>query len=66
MRKLVTNRCVHVYSGFVSRGDVEQVTGLLKSLNVGSHLEQELDSQGALIKAEWTTSHDQCHGNSFG
>ena len=58
MRKLVTNRCVHVYPDFVSRGEVEQVTGLLKSLYVGSHPEQELDSQGALIKAEWATYHD--------
>ena len=61
MRKLVTNRCVHVYPGFVSRGEVEQVTGLLDS-----HPEQELDSQGASITAEWATSHDECHGNSLG
>ena len=36
MRKLVTNRLVHVYPSLVSRGDVEQVTGLLKSLYVWS------------------------------
>ena len=31
MRKLVTNRWVHVYPGLVSRGEVEEVTGLLES-----------------------------------
>ena len=36
MRKVVTNRWVHVYPGLVSRGEVEEVTGLLKSLFVQS------------------------------
>ena len=34
MTKVVTNRWVHVYPGLVSRGEVEEVTGLLKSLFV--------------------------------
>ena len=36
MRKLVTNRWVHVYPGLVSRGEVEEVTGLPESLFVCS------------------------------
>ena len=35
MRKLVTDRWVHVYPGFVSRGDVE-VRGLMELLLVCS------------------------------
>ena len=31
MRKLVTNRWVYVYPGLVSRGEVEEVMGLLYS-----------------------------------
>ena len=34
MRKLVTNRWVHVHLGIVSRGEVEEVTGLLELLSV--------------------------------
>ena len=52
MRKLVTNRWVHVYPGLVSRGEVEEDTRLLESLFVCSY------GQGALIKAEWATSLD--------
>ena len=58
MRKLVTNRWVHVYPGLVSRGEVEEDTRLLESLFVCSYLGQELDGQGALMKAEWATTHD--------
>ena len=58
MRKLVTNRWVHVYPSLVSRGEVEGGTGLLELLFVCSYLGQELDGQGAPIKAEWATSHD--------
>ena len=36
MRKLVSNRWVHVYLGLVSRGEVEEVTGLLELLFVCS------------------------------
>ena len=36
MRKVVTNRWVHVYPGLASRGEAEEVTGLLKSLFVQS------------------------------
>ena len=36
MRKLVTNRWVHVNPGLVSRGEVEEVTTLLESLFVCS------------------------------
>ena len=32
MRKLVTNRWVHMYSGLVSSGDVDAVLRLLESL----------------------------------
>ena len=38
MRKLVTNRWVHVYPGLVSRGEVEEDTRLLASLFVCSYL----------------------------
>ena len=44
--------------GLVSRGEVEEVTVLLELLYVCSSLGQELDSQGAPIKAEWATSQD--------
>ena len=36
MRKLVTNKWVHVYSGLVSSGDVDGVLRLLESLFVCS------------------------------
>ena len=36
MRKLVTDRLVHVYPGLVSRGEVEEVRGLLQLLFVCS------------------------------
>ena len=36
MRKLVTNRWVHVYPGFGSRGEEEEVMGLMESLFVCS------------------------------
>ena len=36
MRKLVTNRWVHVCNGLVSRGEVEEVMGLLELLFVYS------------------------------
>ena len=36
MRKLVTNRTVHVYPRGVSRGKLEEVTALLESLFVCS------------------------------
>ena len=42
-----------VYPGLVSRGEVEEVTALLESLFVCSYLGQDLDGQGAPIKAEW-------------
>ena len=32
MRKLVTDRWVHVYPGLVPRREVEEITGLLESL----------------------------------
>ena len=44
--------------GLVSRGGVEEVTALLELLYVYSSQGQELDGQGAPIKAEWATSHD--------
>ena len=44
--------------GLVSRGEVEEVTALLELLYVYSSPVQELDGQGAPIKAEWVTSHD--------
>ena len=47
-----------VCRGLVSRGEVEEVILLLELLYVCSWLGQELDGQGAPIKAEWTTSHD--------
>ena len=44
--------------GLVPRGEVEEVTAVLELLYVYSSLGQELDGQGAPIKAEWATSHD--------
>ena len=38
MRKLVTNSWVHVYRGVISRGEMEEVTGLLELLFVCSIL----------------------------
>ena len=42
----------------VSRGEVEEVAALLELLYVCSSLGQELDGQGAPVKAEWAASHD--------
>ena len=52
MRKLVTDRWFHMCPGLVSRGEVDEVTTLLELLFVCCYLGQELDGQGAPIKAE--------------
>ena len=52
--QMVSCVCPHL----VSRGEVEAVTALLELLHVCFLLGQDLDGQGAPIKAEWATYHD--------